>query len=289
MRVLVDDVALYFDVLSPQLEPVGDRMAQRPTLLLLHGGPGFDHTHFRPTFDTFSSDAQIIVIDHRGQGRSDRSTPDRWNLDTWADDVAGLCRALDIRRPILAGASFGGFVALATAARHPDLVDGMILIGTAARVSLPRIIERFEELGGARAGDAARGLFEAPDDAARVARFMEVCFPLYAREGVNPEFAARSIARFEVLAHFFRPGGEYANYDLRPQLKGVSIPTLILHGSLDPIVPVEFAHETAALFPDGAATMHEFADCAHDVPSDAWDRAEPLIRAFIRARSASVA
>ncbi len=281
MRVRVDDISLFFDVISPQLEPVGDRMVERPTLLLLHGGPGFDHTHFRPAFDTFSNEAQVVLFDQRGQGRSDRSAPARWNLDTWADDVAEFCRALDIRRPIIVGASFGGFVALATAARWPELVGGLVLIGTAARVSLPRIVERFGELGGPAARDAATGLFEAPGDPARLERFMEVCFPLYALAGIKPEFGARSIATFDVLAHFFQPGAEYANYDLRERLAGISIPTLILHGQQDPIVPIEFARETAALFPPDSVQLHEFAACAHDVPSDVWDEAEPLIRKFI--------
>lgn len=289
MRVRVDDIDIFFDVLSPKLEPLGEVMAERPTLLLLHGGPGFDHTHFRPAFDVLGSDAQVVVIDHRGQGRSDRSTPDRWNLDTWAADVAGFCRALDIRKPILVGASFGGFVALAATAQFPDLAGGLVLIGTAAHVSLPRIVERFGELGGPAARDAAAGLFQAPGDPEVVARFMETCFPLYAVKGIDPEFGARSISTFDVLAHFFQPGAEYANYDLRPKLAGCEIPTLILHGQLDPIVPVEFAYETAALFAPGVAQLHEFADCAHDVPSDVWDEAAALILAFIRERAADVA
>jgi len=74
-----------------------------PTLVLLHGGPGFDHTHFKPWFTELREDAQLVFLDHRGQGRSDRSDPSHWNLATWADDVADFCAALSIRRPARSG------------------------------------------------------------------------------------------------------------------------------------------------------------------------------------------
>src|SRR5262249_15682635 len=48
VRVQVGDVRLYFDVEGAQLVPDGTVMRERPTLLLLHGGPGFDHTQFKP-------------------------------------------------------------------------------------------------------------------------------------------------------------------------------------------------------------------------------------------------
>src|SRR5947208_17090656 len=98
MHVLVNGVRLFFDVEGAKLVPDGLVMRERPTLLLLHGGPGFDHSLFKPAFSTLTDVAQVVYLDQRGQGRSQRkgSSADRWNLATWADDVPAFCKAAGI-------------------------------------------------------------------------------------------------------------------------------------------------------------------------------------------------
>ena len=71
MYVTVNGARLFFDVEGLGLVPDGPRMRQRPTVLLLHGGPGFDHTMYKPAFSALAEVAQVIYYDHRGQGRSD--------------------------------------------------------------------------------------------------------------------------------------------------------------------------------------------------------------------------
>src|SRR5262245_7182358 len=63
MRVCVGDVRLYFDVEGAQLTADGATMRERPTLLLLHGGPGFDHSIFKPAFSKFQDVFQIVYLD----------------------------------------------------------------------------------------------------------------------------------------------------------------------------------------------------------------------------------
>ena len=121
MRIEIEPgVRLYFDVEGTQYVPDGPVLREKPTLLLLHGGPGFDHSAFRPFFGRLSDIAQVIYYDHRGHGRSDRRPPEEWTLDTFADDVVRLCDALGIVKPIVLGQSFGGFVAQRYLERHPD-------------------------------------------------------------------------------------------------------------------------------------------------------------------------
>lgn len=284
MRARLKDVSLYFDVDGAQLVPAGERMIEQPTVILLHGGPGYDHTHFKPTFTAFRDDAQLVFIDHRGQGRSDRSNSAHWNLATWADDVAQFCDTLSIRKPILLGASFGGFVAIATATRHPHLAGALVLIATAAHIRVERIVSRFGELGGRPAADAARALFSNPDDPKVVENYIATCFPLYARKGFDPMLAPRSVVHMDVAAHFFRPGNEYQRLDYRQDLARIDVPTLMLHGELDPIVPVEFARETFQALKPRHARLEVFADCGHDVLRDKGAEATALIRRFIESQ-----
>src|SRR5258708_6332539 len=133
MRVQVGDVRLFFDVEGTKLRPDGPGMREVPTLLLLHGGPGSDHSPYKPAFAALTDVIQVVYLDHRGAGRSDRGSPERWNLAQWADDVKAFCDVLEIQNPIVLGISFGGFVAMAYATRYPDHPGKLILIGTKAR------------------------------------------------------------------------------------------------------------------------------------------------------------
>lgn len=75
MHVTVNGARLYFDVEGAALVADGKTMRERTTLLLLHGGPGFDHSLFKPAFGALADVAQVIYLDHRGNGRSDYGDP----------------------------------------------------------------------------------------------------------------------------------------------------------------------------------------------------------------------
>jgi pimeloyl-ACP methyl ester carboxylesterase len=66
-----------------------------------------------------AEDFQVLYFDLRGHGRSDHSSAEFWNMRTWADDLRRLCDALGLRKPVVLGSSFGGFVALTYAALFP--------------------------------------------------------------------------------------------------------------------------------------------------------------------------
>src|SRR6478736_9281281 len=135
MRVDIGDgTRLFFDVVGSGLEPTPDALTGKPTLILLHGGPGFDHSGFRPYFDRFADTHQVVYLDQRGQGRSDgHDDHASWTFDVWADDVVRVCDALGIESPVVLGNSFGGFVAMHYAARHPDHPSRLVLASTQAR------------------------------------------------------------------------------------------------------------------------------------------------------------
>ena len=72
MRVEVEPgVRLFVDIDGAGLVPDGPVMRDKPTLILLHGGPGFDHSSFKPLFGQLTDIAQVVYLDHRGNGRHD--------------------------------------------------------------------------------------------------------------------------------------------------------------------------------------------------------------------------
>ena len=87
MYAHVNGIKLYFDVEGASLIADGPEMRERPTVILVHGGPGGDHTVYKPDFGVLSEVAQVVYYDHRGNGRSDMSSSEHWTLDQWADDL----------------------------------------------------------------------------------------------------------------------------------------------------------------------------------------------------------
>ena len=132
MYVKVNGTRLFFDVVGSSLQPAGQEMKPKPVLIALPGGPGMDHSYLRP-LDPLGEVAQVIYLDLRGQGRSARHSREYYQLGIMADDVAAFCAELGIEKPVVYGHSFGGFVALTIAVRHPELLGGLILASTSAR------------------------------------------------------------------------------------------------------------------------------------------------------------
>ena len=76
MQLEVNGTRLWFDVDGPALVPDGSTMRERPTVVLVHGGPGgFDHTYFKPDFTALTPHAQVVYLDLRDHGRSERHDP----------------------------------------------------------------------------------------------------------------------------------------------------------------------------------------------------------------------
>src|SRR5215475_821836 len=289
MRVLVNDVRLFFDVEGAGLVPDGPIMRKRPTLLLLHGGPGFDHSIFKPAYSSLAECAQVIYLDHRGNGRSVAGSREAWTLAQWGDDVHAFCEVLGIERPIVLGASFGGKVAMAYATRHPTHPAKLILISTEAAggTHKERRVAMFDKLGGPEVGAMARRrMFEGHTDKATLDAWPRLAFPLYTRTPRDPNVVRRAVGNSEVLQWFTRPGGEDHTFNLIPDLARIQCPTLVMGGEEDPMTPIECQADIAAALPPHLVRFERFPGCGHAVVPDAPDAALAMIREFIMGQPA---
>jgi proline-specific peptidase len=278
MLVSVGDVRLFVDVDGAKLVPDGKSMRERPTIVMVHGGPGADHTSYKEWYASLADIAQVIYYDHRGNGRSEDGPHERWTLDQWADDLRALCEALGIEKPIVFGASFGGFVALNYGLRHPDHPAKLVLASTAAHVHVDRVLAMFERIGGAEARAVAERVY-ADATADNIEEYLRVCVPLYTRRPVPPEVMARITMRTEVVEHFAR--GEEQTFDFRGRLGAIHCPVLLLAGELDPGVPIEDAEELAAGLPPDRLRFVRFADAGHMLAADQPEAVLGLIREFV--------
>ena len=268
MKIDIGGVKLFFDVDGAKLVPDGPEMKERPTLLLLHGGPGFDHSHLKPAHSEFVDVAQLVYLEHRGNGRSDRCTPETWNLAQWGDDVYEFCQALGIEKPIVLGLSSGGFVAQSYATRHPEHPAKLILSSTSATLRTDRIYEMFERLGGAEARTLAEAFWRDARNEEALGPYMETCLPLYNQTPQGSDWVVRSLMNAEVLGDFFKPDGEGHSFNLLPDLAKIQCLTLVMTGELDPVTPPAQSEDIFAALPDGLAEMHIFKGCGHGVERD---------------------
>jgi pimeloyl-ACP methyl ester carboxylesterase len=282
MRVEIGGCRLFFDVEGAKLRPDGPRMREVPTLLLLHGGPGADHSIFKPAYSQIAEIAQVVYFDHRGDGRSDgRDDAERWRLAQWGDDVKAMCDALEIERPIVMGVSFGGYVAMAYALRHPEHPAKLILCSTAASPSKIAVqVEVFERLGGVAAAAAARAFLEDPSPEA-TREFMRLCGPLYRRSPDDPQINARTIWNPRLMWEFRR--GERETMNFLADLHRIKCPTLVMVGEDDPMTPVPYAEEIVAALPPELVQYERFAGAGHGIVADQPERFFAVLRAFIAA------
>lgn len=280
MRIeIAPGVRLFVDVEGPGLVPDGPRLREKPPLLLLHGGPGYDHSGFRTFFPALADVAQVVYYDHRGHGRSDRRPPEEWTLDVFADDVVRLCAALGLERPIVLGQSFGGFVAQRYIERHPDHPSKVILSSTSPRMNLERKLAGFERRGGPAARAAAEAFWTAPD-ATTWAAYQAACMHLYnTKPPADPQARARIVFNEPIL--FASAGGEQRTMDLLPGLARARCPVLVLAGEDDPVCPIEDARDIAAALPARWMQFTSFPDCGHGPWRDQPDAAMERLRRFI--------
>lgn len=108
-----------------------------PALVLLNGGPGNTLHAFHPEFVSASEFARVIFYDRRGQGRSEWKVDAGYTVAQAITDLDRLREILEIDGWVLAGHSWGGFLALAYAVQHPDRTRGIVLIDALTRMAGP--------------------------------------------------------------------------------------------------------------------------------------------------------
>jgi proline-specific peptidase len=283
MFITVNGQRLFFDVVGEKLRIAGATLVEKPTLIVMHGGPGFDHARMRPDFDHFADVAQVLYIDHRGNGRSQPSAPATWSLDQWGDDVKALCDTLGIEKPIVFGQSFGGMVAQSYLTRHPGHAAGVVISSSAARMDFSSTYAFFERKGGQKAREIAERFWTQLSDQ-DLADYMRVCMPLYATAPpADPAQAARSITNIAMMRHFSGVGGEIHRMDFRPALAKAACPVLVIGGREDPITPPHLSEEISSHLPGATTELALFDGCGHGPFRDAPGRVWPRVREWMAA------
>jgi proline iminopeptidase len=211
------------------VEELGDGLP----LVVLHGGPGMDHTQFRPYLDPLADDFRVLYVDERGQGRSDRVDPQTLSLDVFARDVDLLAKALELGHFALLGHSFGAIIATHHATELGTAAAYVISGGGDTSDALEADVE--ESL--AELGDRGKAIARSWEDEKTVEteeqlrELLRVQMPFHFHGEPPPGYAGATIGTPDVLRYFANAG--YGDFDFTPKLADVHRPVLVVVGEHD--------------------------------------------------------
>jgi proline iminopeptidase len=232
-------------------------------VLCLHGGPGTDSSGVRRSLGPLAPrlGLRLIFHDYRGHGRSDWVPVEECTQDQLVADVEGVRQALGLEAVHVLGISWGGFIGLMYAARYPEAVRTLAVVGaSASRAFMPRAEENARRQGTPEQWAAYRSLWDGSlaDDLA-FRRAFETLRPLYFHDKtlVAAANAARVDTRYRLAVRRFIIDHEYSRYDCRGELSSIRCPTLVAVGRHDWICPVDQAEEIHRLIPHSELGIFE--------------------------------
>jgi proline iminopeptidase len=252
-------------------------IGQGQPIIVIHGGPDFDHNYLLPDLDRLADSFRLIYYDQRGRGKSAGGVePEDVSIQSEIQDLESLRHACQLESVALLGHSWGGVLALEYAIRHPERVSHVILLNTAPashedylllRQELPRMravgeVAMLKALSSSASyeqgdleTDAAyyrihfRPTVRQPEHLERIVQSLRVnC----TQEGI---IKARAIEQ-----RLYEETWLSEDYNLLPKLNGLDIPTLVLHGD-DDFIPVEIAAHIAQVLE--RARLVVLRDCGH--------------------------
>ncbi|TDD03952.1 alpha/beta hydrolase [Nonomuraea deserti] len=253
------------------------------TIIAHHGAPGLGSlAEPEASFGRLADEYRVVVFDARGSGRSGQAGP--FSHEQWVADVEGLRRWLGAEQVIIAGGSYGGFIAMEYAARHPGRVSAAVLRDTSADNANQELATRNAAASSRVRIDPAKldrimsGTVRDDDDLRDCWREI---LPLYDHD-YDPAKVEQRVAAtpYHYQTHNYAFAVNQPNYDIKHLLPGITAPALITVGRHDWITPVECSETIAALIPD--AELRVFERSGHSPQVEEAELWEATVRDFLR-------
>lgn len=259
---------------------------ERPPVVLLHGS-GIDDAalSWKHTVEYLAEERgrHVYALDWPGYGESD--DPDgKMTTEYYVGVLEGFLDAVGIDRATLVGISMGGSSALGVALDRPELVDRLVLVDSyGLRDALPGGVGSYLLANTPFANVFGRQFASASHDATRMAVGEFVHDP----NGLSDEFVAEVNERlqrpdagksfFGFMRDEFRHDGVRTDYSDR--LADLSVPTLLIHGAQDSLVPPEWSAVAAEAIPDARLELIE--NCGHWPTRERPDRFNEILGEFL--------
>lgn len=258
-------------------------------LLLLHGGPGSSHHYFEPLEGLAAGGRRLVLYDQLGCGGSDRpDDPDLWTVELFLDEVDTVRGALALDRIHLLGSSWGSMLGIEYALTKPDGLVSLTLnspptatatwVAEAARLrnELPEDVKRV------LAEHEAAGTTDHPDyeEAEMVFWRRHICRLDPPPPCVERGRASKNRAVYEVLwgVSEWNANGRLRDWDVRPRLHEIDVPTLVTSGLHDECTPA-LAEEAQRGIPGAERVL--FEDSSHSAYVEEPERFRAVLADFL--------
>ncbi|MFB9832682.1 alpha/beta fold hydrolase [Actinoallomurus acaciae] len=254
-----------------------------PVLIAHHGAPGLgSRAEPRATFAPFADTFRVVVFDARGSGESGGNPP--FTHEQWAADVDGLREWIGAEQIVMAGGSYGGFIAMEYAIRHPQRVKALVLRDTSPDHDNEEAARR-NALGSTRVTVDVEKLDRINNGLVRDNDDLRDCWreilPLYDHV-YDPAKVEEKVAAtpYRYETHNFAFAVNQPGYDIKGQLPDIICPTLVTVGRDDWITPVESSEKIVSLIPD--AELVVFEKSGHSPQIEEAVRWRKVVRDFLR-------
>jgi len=198
-------------------------------VLFIHGFP-FDCTLWEPQLAAVPAGWHYIAPDLRGFGASRLAGDEALTMDRHADDMIALLDHLNIDQAVVCGMSMGGYVALSMARRYPKRVRALVLVATRAHADGPETQKNRHVLAARARKEGA-----APVVASMLPKLLSAHSTMK-----QPQLAARVRAMMESVppeTHARALEGMAGRKDYTAELGSIDVPTMVVRGELDEIIP----------------------------------------------------
>lgn len=264
-------------------------------IIVLHGGPDFDHRYLLPELDRLSDSYRLVYYDQRGRGLSAEGVrPEDVTLNSDIEDIERVRDHFKLNSVVLLGHSWGTVLALEYALRFPERVSGLILMNPS-----PACAADYQELRKEwmekRPEDMQRRKAVADSPAYRqgdpeaVTAYYRIHFkPALARQEDYEKIIARMGATFTsqgvlkaraVEARLMNETWASPDFDLLPKLKALRMPALVITGDHE-FIPAQTAEHIAQAIPN--ARLVTLKDCGHFSYLESPDAVHQEIDNFLR-------
>lgn len=250
MQLTVNQTALYYQ-----------RYGKGVPVLVMHGGPGLDHSYLRPALDALGHVAELIYYDYAAHGRSEgREAVAQMSIEGLADEAEALRVALKLPKVVVLGHGFGGFVAQSFAQRHPSSIRGLILCSASAAWDYPEImIAQAHSQASPEQMAALMACMTRPMSSdIELRKFWRQTLPLYFYR-FTPDQGTALCEGIKYNAQAYNRGlfDLAPNFNATPWLGSLDVPCVVMAGAHDFMTPYTQAtqrleahlpHVTVALF-----------------------------------------
>jgi len=239
-------------------------------VIVLHGGPGFDHHEFGDRLAPLEAHYRLIYVDQRSQGLSERTPPETWTLPQMAQDVHSLVAALKLEEFAVFGHSYGSFVTQQYGVDYPGEASRLIISGgvPSSDYLMPHVKKSLAEFEPENLREqVAKSWAKEPHAKTRedVAELFAEQLPFHFKDPFDPRIEEHKrqiediVYSAEVLAHIAEKG--YGDFDVEDRLHTLSVPCLILCGRFDRVCAINACETIAEKIPDSQLVI--FEESAH--------------------------